>query len=222
MNAMERYAAEAECRALVLQAADAVDRSDAPAFAALFVADGTLVRPDGSLLQGRAAIAAAYAARDPDRLTQHLVSNQLVTLQPDGAAALVRSKVLLWSGRHSAPLTPQGGLPMRSVKWASLWMRWSSVLKGGASAGGRRTSSCSGVKFDAIDLIAARAYSTGANHLFVSQMVGVMCQGQALCQLQGQEWVNSKNPTHSQAPHDAPAVLRTQTHICRPSHPAGA
>ncbi len=108
MNAMERYAAEAECRALVLQAADAVDRADAPAFAALFVADGTLVRPDGSLLQGRAAIAAAYAARDQDRLTQHLVSNQLVTLQPNGAAALVRSKVLLWSGRHSAPLTPQG------------------------------------------------------------------------------------------------------------------
>jgi uncharacterized protein (TIGR02246 family) len=108
MNAMERYAAEAECRALVLQAADAVDRADANAFAALFVADGTLVRPDGSLLQGRAAIAAAYAARDPDRLTQHLVSNQLVTLQPDGATALVRSKVLLWSGRHSAPLTPQG------------------------------------------------------------------------------------------------------------------
>lgn len=108
MNAMERYAAEAECRALVLQAADTVDRADAPAFAALFVADGTLVRPDGSLLQGRAAIAAAYAARDPDRLTQHLVCNQLVTLQPDGAAALVRSKVLLWSGRHSAPLTPQG------------------------------------------------------------------------------------------------------------------
>ncbi len=108
MNVMERYAAEAECRALVLQAADAVDRADAPGFAALFVPDGTLVRPDGSLLQGRAAIAAAYAARDPDRLTQHLVCNQLVTLQPDGAAALVRSKVLLWSGRHSAPLTPQG------------------------------------------------------------------------------------------------------------------
>lgn len=108
MNAMEHYAADAECRALVLQAADAVDRADANAFAALFVADGTLVRPDGSPLQGRAAIAAAYAARDPDRLTQHLVCNQLVTLQPDGAAALVRSKVLLWSGRHSAPLTPQG------------------------------------------------------------------------------------------------------------------
>jgi uncharacterized protein (TIGR02246 family) len=108
MNYRERYAAETECRALILQAADAVDRADAPAFAALFVPDGTLVRPDGSLLQGRAAIAAAYAARDPDRLTQHLVCNQVVTLQTDGAAAFVRSKVLLWSGRHSAPLTPQG------------------------------------------------------------------------------------------------------------------
>nr|WP_315463599.1 SgcJ/EcaC family oxidoreductase [uncultured Rhodoferax sp.] len=108
MNAMERYTAEAECRALVLQAADAVDHADATGFAALFEPEGTLVRPDGSLLQGRAAIAAVYAARDPDRLTQHLVCNQVVTLQPDGATALVRSKVLLWSGRHSTPLTPQG------------------------------------------------------------------------------------------------------------------
>jgi uncharacterized protein (TIGR02246 family) len=108
MNERDRWSMEVDCRSLVLQTADAVDRADAHAFAALFAPDGTLVRPDGSLLQGRAAIAAAYAARDPDRLTQHLLCNQIVALQPDGATATVRSKVLLWTGRHSTPHTPQG------------------------------------------------------------------------------------------------------------------
>jgi len=60
------------------------------------------------VLQGRAAIAAAYAARDPDRLTQHLVCNQYVDFDAQATGATVRSKVLLWSGRHSSPLTPQG------------------------------------------------------------------------------------------------------------------
>eukprot|EP01031_Cornospumella_fuschlensis_P010959 gene10959-13402_t len=69
MSTLETLAAEAACRALVLRGADAVDGGDAQGFAASFAPDGTLVRPDGSVLQGRAAIAQAYAARDPDRLT---------------------------------------------------------------------------------------------------------------------------------------------------------
>lgn len=108
MSTLELLAAEAACRALVLQGAEAVDSGDAAGFAALFVADGLLVRPDGGLLQGRAAIAAAYAARDPDRLTQHLLCNQQVKVDLVAGEAQVRSKVLLWTGRHSTPLTPKG------------------------------------------------------------------------------------------------------------------
>ncbi|MDZ7921185.1 nuclear transport factor 2 family protein [Rhodoferax sp.] len=108
MSTLETVAAEAACRALVLQGADAVDRGDAQGFAALFVPDGTLVRPDGSLLQGREAIAKAYAGRDPDRLTQHLVCNQQVSVDLQAGTAEARSKVLLWTGRHSSPSTPQG------------------------------------------------------------------------------------------------------------------
>ncbi len=108
MSTLETLAAEAACRALVLQGADAVDRGDAQGFAALFVPDGTLVRPDGSVLQGRAAIAHTYASRDPDRLTQHLVCNQQVSVDLQAGTAQARSKVLLWTGRHSSPSTPQG------------------------------------------------------------------------------------------------------------------
>ncbi|MDR7304748.1 nuclear transport factor 2 family protein [Rhodoferax saidenbachensis] len=108
MSTLETLAAEAACRALVLQGADAVDGGDAQGFAALFAPDGTLVRPDGRVLQGRAAIAHAYASRDSDRLTHHLVCNQQVTVDLQTGTAQARSKVLLWTGRHSSPSTPQG------------------------------------------------------------------------------------------------------------------
>lgn len=108
MTPEERLAAEADCRSLVVQAAEAVDQRDPAGFAALFAPDGVLVRPDGSSLQGPEAIAATYAARDPDRLTQHLICQQTVRWDPQHAQATVVSKVLLWSGRHSSPLTPQG------------------------------------------------------------------------------------------------------------------
>lgn len=108
MTELAQYLAQAECRALVLRGADAVDRGDAEGFAALFEPEGVLVRPDGKVLQGRAAIAAAYTARDPDRLTQHLVCNQLVTVDLKAGLATACSKVLLWTGRHSTPATPQG------------------------------------------------------------------------------------------------------------------
>ncbi len=108
MKTHTELAAEAECRAVVLQGADAVDSGDAAGFAALFEPEGTLVRPDGSVLQGRAAIAQAYASRDADRLTQHLVCNQHVTVDLPTGTAQARSKVLLWIGRHSSPVTPQG------------------------------------------------------------------------------------------------------------------
>lgn len=110
MSTLETLAAEAACRALVLRGADAVDGGDAQGFAASFAPDGTLVRPDGSVLQGRAAIAQAYAARDPDRLTQHLVCNQQVMVDLQAGTAQARSKVLLWTGRHSSPSTPHGRL----------------------------------------------------------------------------------------------------------------
>ncbi|HEY6133502.1 MAG TPA: nuclear transport factor 2 family protein [Rubrivivax sp.] len=104
---LERVLAESACRDTVLAAADAVDRQDHAAFVALFTADGTLVRPDGTLLQGREAIQAAYAARGVERLTRHLVCNHVVQVRTAGTATS-RCTILLWSGRRSDPETPKG------------------------------------------------------------------------------------------------------------------
>lgn len=108
MKSLDWLAAQAECRALVLRGVEAVDGGDAMGFASLFLPDGVLVRTDGSVLHGPQEIGRAYAARDPDRLTQHLICNQVVELDTETGSALSRCKVLLWSAQRSAPLTPQG------------------------------------------------------------------------------------------------------------------
>lgn len=107
-TALDTLRAEAACRDLVLAAADAVDGRDFLAFADLFEMRGVLVRPDGTELVGRPAIVAAYAARDPERLTRHLVSNQRVRVDLAAGTAQAACTVLLWSGRHSDALTPRG------------------------------------------------------------------------------------------------------------------
>ncbi|WP_310566237.1 nuclear transport factor 2 family protein [Hydrogenophaga sp.] len=107
-TALDTLLAEAACRDLVLAAADAVDSRDFLAFADLFEMRGVLVRPDGTELVGRPAIVAAYAARDPERLTRHLVSNQRVRVDLAAGTAQAACTVLLWSGRHSDATTPRG------------------------------------------------------------------------------------------------------------------
>ena len=107
-TALDTLLAEAACRDLVLAAADAVDGRDFLAFADLFEMRGVLVRPDGTELVGRPAIVAAYAARDPERLTRHLVSNQRVRVDLVAGTAQAACTVLLWSGRHSDAVTPRG------------------------------------------------------------------------------------------------------------------
>lgn len=107
-TALDTLVAEAACRDLVLAAADAVDGRDFLALADLFETRGVLVRPDGTELVGRPAIVAAYAARDPERLTRHLVSNQRVRVDLAAGTAQSACSVLLWSGRHSDASTPRG------------------------------------------------------------------------------------------------------------------
>jgi hypothetical protein len=66
------------------------------------------VRPDGTELIGRPAIVAAYAARDPERLTRHLVINQRVRVDLAVGTAQAACTVSLWSGRHSDASTSRG------------------------------------------------------------------------------------------------------------------
>lgn len=114
MSAAPRLNAEQaqQCRDLVVLAAHLQDSRDLAGFAACFASHGRLLRPTGEVLIGPAAIEAAYRARDPQRITQHLVMNQRVEAMPaDARGALqarVHSKVLLWSSHDSQELTPKG------------------------------------------------------------------------------------------------------------------
>lgn len=64
-------------------------------------------RPDGTLLQGRQALYQAYAARRPERLTQHILTNHEVTFI-NAHNAQSRCLGLLWSGLRSDAPTPNG------------------------------------------------------------------------------------------------------------------
>lgn len=116
MTDLERLLAEKACHDLVLAAAQAVDQQDYPALAALFADDGELVRPGGSPLLGPQAIQASYAAKDPERLTRHVVSNLRVTVD-SSTSARAHCVVTLWTTQRSEALTPQGrkANPMQQV-----------------------------------------------------------------------------------------------------------
>ncbi len=107
-NTLEQLLAVHACHALVLASVDAVDRQDYAALAHLFTPDGVLVRPDGQPIAGPAAILATYAARSPDRLTRHLVSNHRVQVSLLAGSATSVCTILLWSGKHSDARTPRG------------------------------------------------------------------------------------------------------------------
>lgn len=99
--------AEHACRQVVVQSAQAVDQQDYAAFAALFTPQGVLVRPDGTRLEGRAAIEQAYAQRSAERLTRHLITNHLVLVR-DATRASSTCTVLLWTGSHKDAGSTQG------------------------------------------------------------------------------------------------------------------
>ena len=105
--ALERLLVQQACQDTVIATARAVDAQDHAALAQLFTPDGILVRPDGQEAQGRAAIEAAYAARDPDRMTLHLLTNFRVEPLGHGAAR-ASCAVLLRTSRHSAEGGPRG------------------------------------------------------------------------------------------------------------------
>lgn len=107
-TSLEQLLAESACRDLVLASVEAVDQQNYAAFADLFCADGVLIRPDKRRLEGHVAILSAYASRNPDRLTRHLVCNHQVIADPVAGRASSTCSILLWSGKHSDAPTPSG------------------------------------------------------------------------------------------------------------------
>jgi hypothetical protein len=102
-----RNAQEQAIHAQIMRLGWAIDHGDWDALVLCLHPEVALIRPDGQVLQGPQAVRHAYAQRDPDRITRHLLSNVHWTwLSPDRVQ--VHSTVLLWTGRLSDALTPAG------------------------------------------------------------------------------------------------------------------
>jgi uncharacterized protein (TIGR02246 family) len=100
VNEIDVLLIERACERVVVDSATFNDRREFAALADLYTDDGVVVRPNGQRIEGRAAIAAAYAAGPPDRVTRHLCSNMRVEVDaPDAARAT--TVVLIVSGQRS-------------------------------------------------------------------------------------------------------------------------
>lgn len=102
-----RAAHEHAIHALIVRVGWAIDHSDLAALKSCLHPDVVFVRPDGQALQGPQAVCGAYAQRNPDRITRHLLSNVHVKwLSPDRVQA--DATVLLWTGCLSDEKTAAG------------------------------------------------------------------------------------------------------------------
>jgi uncharacterized protein (TIGR02246 family) len=102
LTPQERALIEHACGRLVLESVAANDRQDFESFAELFTIDGLLHRPSGEPLRGREQIIASYRLRPRNRITRHICSNILVTVDSPKSAHVVTYVVL-----YSADATAQ-------------------------------------------------------------------------------------------------------------------
>ena len=102
-----RAAQEQAIHALIVRVGWAIDHGDLVALESCLHPDVVFVRPDGQALQGPQAVRDAYAQRNPDRITRHLLSNvHLTWSSPDRVEA--HTTVLLWTGSLSEDPTAAG------------------------------------------------------------------------------------------------------------------
>ena len=102
-----RAAHEQAIHSLIVRVGWAIDHTDLAELASCLHPDVVFVRPDGQALQGPQAVCDAYAQRNPDRMTRHLLSNlHLTWSSPDRVQA--HATVLLWTGRMSDEKTAAG------------------------------------------------------------------------------------------------------------------
>lgn len=107
MDVLALLQAESQCRDLVIAAAEAVDGQQYETFADCFTEEAVLQRPGGEPLNGRVAILASYANKSRDRLTQHVLCNHRVVVDPSGFAES-SCKVLLYVSDRRREHVPEG------------------------------------------------------------------------------------------------------------------
>ncbi len=100
---------ERACTRLILRSLRVFDERNWTTYAELFAEDGVFIRANepNQPLAGRAAIAAALAARPADRLTMHLCTNVEIEVL-DSEHAQGHCYLLLYSGDASHPESSTG------------------------------------------------------------------------------------------------------------------
>jgi hypothetical protein len=106
---IERLAIERACERLIYEFAEAVDLRNDAHLANLFTEDATYARPTDpdTVTTGRDNIVKAFAARPGGRITRHLCSNVIITVESP-TRAHGRSRVVLVAGPDTDP-HPQFG-----------------------------------------------------------------------------------------------------------------
>src|SRR5262245_32744671 len=85
---------ERACERLVIDFAYYSDRKDYEALGALFAEEGSMTRPTGDPLVGRAAIIQSYRSRPANRITRHVCTNNRIDVESsDGARGLTYAVV---------------------------------------------------------------------------------------------------------------------------------
>ena len=101
---------ERACERLVVDFAYFSDRQEYESMAALFTPDGTMQRPSGDALVGRAAIQQAYESRGPGRITRHICTNIRITVESaDRARGLTYA--IVYSATAGHPPSGHFGIP---------------------------------------------------------------------------------------------------------------
>jgi hypothetical protein len=94
MTEREINVIERACERLVVDFAYFSDRREYESLGALFVENGTMTRPSGSVLAGREAIVKSYKATPVERVSRHVCSNiRIVVESADQARGLTYAVV---------------------------------------------------------------------------------------------------------------------------------
>ena len=129
MSELETLLAEQACERLIRSFARANDGRDFETLAALLAEEASYARPTdpNNPIQGREAIVASFRARPATRITRHLFSNTVVTVESATEARAV-SDVVLYMGAAVEEGVAQaepvliGGFEDRFVKRDGQWL----------------------------------------------------------------------------------------------------
>jgi hypothetical protein len=95
---------ERACERLVLDFAYLSDLQDYLGLAALFTNDGVMIRPTGDPLVGRAAILKSYQSRPAGRLTRHICTNILITVESADRATGLTYAIVYSANANEPPI----------------------------------------------------------------------------------------------------------------------